>query len=70
MRARRALSIIGLVTTLAGAGLGTCGMWVSYENQNLLWQTRFALWGFGLITSGTLLQISALELELWNDAGD
>jgi hypothetical protein len=58
------------VITLAGAGLGTCGMWVSYEYLNQLWQTRFAMWGFGLITSGTLLHIGALELELWNDAGD
>jgi hypothetical protein len=37
---------------------------IRYEHQNLLWQIRFAMWGFGLITSGTLLQIGALELEL------
>jgi hypothetical protein len=39
-------------------------MWVSYEHPNLLWHSRFAMWGFGLITFGTLLQIGALELEL------
>ena len=64
IRARRTLSVIGLVITLARAGLSTCGMWVSYEHPNSLWQTRFAMWGFGLIASGTLLQIGALELEL------